>query len=341
MKSFKKVIGLFSFVFLLVFTSACSINFNADSPNNNDQNAQQQPAEQPNAQDVLKKSLEEMQKLKGYKWQVTANQNIKASEPGIGATTTINAGIDYLDEVNFRSDMQISTDFTQDQTRENMAWEIIAKDNMVYIKDGYNNKWVKAKMTSEMVEHFIGLDQEYSNPEFILKQVITDQNAVNMSEQNGDYVLELTLNDPQKVKPYMDYALRNWEKDSDVKHDQVRFNTFKLTLHINKNDHKLDKIEQNVQAHVPLNVAPNAAIDMDQKMTLTFQGEVTDVTVPAEASSAPEVNIDQNAGGSGAYKPGDIFKGIEGGIDPNFGAGSSDSSGSGKKPFVDPSFGSY
>jgi hypothetical protein len=320
-KNFKKVIGLFSFVFLLVFTSACSINLNAGA---SDQSAQQQPvAQQPSAQDVLKQSLEEMKKLKGYKWQVTATQDIKASEPGIGATTTINAGIDYLDEMNFRSNMQISAEYSQDKTRENIAWEIIAKDNMVYIRDGVNNKWAKAKMTPEMIEHFMGLDQEYSNPEFILKQVITDQNAVNMSEQNGDYVLELTLNDPQKVKPYMDYALRNWEKDSDVKHDQVRFNTFKLTLHINKNDHKLDKIEQNVQAHVPLNVAPNAAIDMDQKMTLTFQGEVTDVTVPAEASSAPEVNIDQNAGGSGAYKPGDIFKGIEGGIDPNFGAGSS------------------
>ncbi|MEK4800003.1 DUF6612 family protein [Thermoactinomyces sp. FSL K6-2592] len=337
MKSFKNVIRLFSFVFLLIFTSACSINFNADSANQ--QNAQQPPAEQLSAQDVLKKSLEEMQKLKGYKWQVTANQNIKASEPGIGATTTINAGIDYLDEMNFRSDMQISTEFSQDQSRENLSWEIIAKDNTVYIRDGVNNKWAKAKMTPEMVEHFIGLDQEYSNPDFILKQVITDANAVNMTEQNDSYVVELTLNDPNKIKPYMEYALRNWQKDADVKHDQIQFNSFKLTLHISKADHKLNKVEQNVQVHVPLNIDPNASIDFDQKMNFDFRGEVTSITVPSDAQSAPEVDL--NSSDSRTYKPGSIFKGIEGGIDPNFGSDSSNSSGSDKEPFVDPSFGSY
>ncbi len=322
-----------------IFFSGCT---NADSAVKN---------ERPNTQEVLKKSVEEMKKLKGYKWQVTANQNLKASEPGVTATTNITGGVDYINEVNFRANMQMSAEFSQDQSRENIALELISKDNMVYLKNGYTNQWAKSQMTPEMTEHFLGLDQEYSNPEFILDKVLIDENETKINEQGDNYVVELSLTDPSKIKPYMEYALRNWEKDSTVKHDQVKFDSFKVSLHISKNDYKLNKIEQDAKANVPLNVA-NASIDMEQKMTLDFKGEVTSITVPADAESAPEVNLNPENNGTnggsggmdGAYRPGDIFKGIEGGINPNFGSDSYNSSGSSQtndKPYVDPSFGSY
>jgi hypothetical protein len=336
-KSFKNVIRLFSFVFLLIFTSACSINFNADSANQ--QNAQQPPAEQLSAQDVLKKSAEEMKKIKGYKWKVTAKQDIKAPEAGAHATQEVDADVDYINEMTFRSNFQIKAEYGQ--TRENIAMEMIGKDQMIYLKDGYTNQWIKTKMTPELTERFLGMDQEYSNPQFILDKMLIDVKDVKLSDndQGNVYVLELTLNDPNKIKPYMEYALRNWQKDADVKHDQIQFNSFKLTLHISKADHKLNKVEQNVQVHVPLNIDPNASIDFDQKMNFDFRGEVTSITVPSDAQSAPEVDL--NSSDSRTYKPGSIFKGIEGGIDPNFGSDSSNSSGSDKEPFVDPSFGSY
>ncbi len=301
-----------------------------------------QTTEKLDAQSVLKKSVEEMKTLKGYKWQTTAQQNVKASEPGVYANTKVNGNVDYINEVTFRADLGMSADF-YDNTRENISYELVAKDQMVYIKDGYTNQWVKTKMTPDMLELFLGLDQEYSNPQFLLEKMLIDVKDVNMTEQSDSYILELTLIDPNRIKPYMEYALRNWEKDPSVKYDQVKFNAFKITLHINREDFTLNNVEQDVKINIPVTVAPEASINLDQKMSLDFKGEVTNITVPSEAESAQEVNPgseNKNVPG-GAYKPGDIFKGIDGGINPEFGGSSGSSGNQDKDVIVDPSFGSY
>jgi hypothetical protein len=315
----KPLKSFLTFFLLLVLLSGCSSNADADKTE-----------QELSAQEILKKSAEEMKNMKGYKWKVTAKQDIKAPEAGANATQEVDADVDYINEMTFRSNFQLKAEYGQ--TRENVAMEMIGKNQILYLKDGYTNKWIKTKMTTDLIEKFLGMDKEYINPSFLLDKMLIDVKDVKLNNQGNLYVLELTLNDSQRIKPYLEYAIKNWEEDPDVDQNKIGFKSFKITLHIQK-DFKVSKIDQNVSMNIPL--AAGANIDVDQKMELNFQGEIKDITIPSEAESAQEVGPenanDSSDSSSGTYKPGDIFKDLQ--IDPSFGSGSNN------QPLVNPSFG--
>jgi hypothetical protein len=328
---------LLSIALFVVFASGCTINLNnnSTSADQNEQSAEQN-GQKLDAQSVLNKSMAEMGKLKGYKWQMTENQDLATSKSGVNAKTKVNAQLDYISKTLFHANLELEAQ-VGDLNRNNTSLELYAKDQMLYAKDGYSNKWVKTNMASDLTKNTLGLYQEYPNPKYTLEKVLNEVKDAKMTEQSDAYVIELTLNDSNRIRPFMKYALENWENDPQVVKDQITFNSFKITLQIDKKTFQLNKIEENLRVGIPLTFGET--VNIDQNTVWDFKGEVSDITIPTEVESAQEVTPG-SGNTNGAYRPGDIFKGIN--INPNFGSSkSSQNKNTNDSPIVDPSFGSY
>lgn len=265
----------------VVLLAGCStLVKNLEEAVEQDQSKGAKPAKKLNqAEDLLEQMKKEMEKMTGYSWDSQGEQQMKFTEGT--ATTTFQYGIDYLDSSHYMMDIEAKV--ISGRLNNVVEMKVIRDGDNVYFYEPFLKKWARTREVPEEMTGMMGM--EYFDPEELVTLLSSHASQITVQEEGQHWKLALELQDHKEITPFMEYAIENYQRNNDVKANEITFSDLNMTVLINKSDHQLSQIEQSLKVKIPTNSGDN--LNVSQSWTNNFKGEVKELTIPEEAKNAP------------------------------------------------------
>lgn len=233
------------------------------------------------AEDLLEQMKKEMEKMAGYSWESQGQQQMNMVEGT--ATTAFQYGMDFLDNSHYMIDIEVKV--SAGRINNVMEMEVIRDGDQVYFYEPILKKWERTREVPEEMTGLMGM--EYFDPVELVSLLSPHANQIMVAEEGQHWKLTLELQEHKEITPFMKYAIENFQRNKDVKANDITFSDLKMTMLINKSNHQLSQVEQSLKVNMPMTSGDN--LDISQNWTNKFKGEVKELTIPDEAKNAPFV----------------------------------------------------
>lgn len=271
-------------------------NQNQVTEENNNEAAENE-TEELTAQEVISKASEAAQEMKGMHYIMDTSQQIGITDGEESETMDQDMSMETkmtLDPMTMHMDGLIKSNDTE------MKMENYYVDGLMYTKSD-PNPWiaVEGMDLEEMQAQLQGQDPAEMMDQFneMIEEISAEdggEDAFTMEEQDDVYVITMDLDEEASdklmeiVKKQSEATFEQLEKSGlpNVMED-MKIKSIKQVLHIDKESFVQKKIDQQMEMEMTIE---EAVMNINQDMTMDFQGEVTEeITVPEEIVEEAEV----------------------------------------------------
>lgn len=232
------------------------------------------------ASDVIEQSAETMKEMKGYKWKMDVKNKMTLPEEEMTVSSKLD--VEYINNKTFAAKADTKVDGMDDVQK--IATYFL--DDTLYIHEQSADEWVKLKADSDSIPEAAQVDQQVVDPKNTFNALKKAGDKVKMNEEDGKYLLEVSLSDAKDIKPFMKYALQSLEQ-TPMNADEVTFKKLNIKIWVDKKSLEYEKLEQTVTMEMPFQ--EDAPMKVQTTTKMTFKGEVKEIKLPKEAEEAEEI----------------------------------------------------
>jgi hypothetical protein len=222
--------------------------------------------------EVLDKTLQNMKKYPGLKLSVNESNIIKkATTNEIMKKQEVSSQLEYVNEQQFHFKEKISTD--ENLFKKEDQNEIYSDGKQMY--QTINNESKRTQFDKKsLLKDEPELDERSVKFLFSLERLIEDYRQVKMSEENGQYVLEYSLDNNWDIKYFYELDYRNSQKLTDTNYENKRLH---IKIWVDKKTFLLKKVEEQQLYYKPID-----KFYIENTQASEILGEIKSVVVPNE-----------------------------------------------------------
>lgn len=237
-------------------------------------------------EEVLEESKKVMDQMSGYRWELSGKQEMKIPDESEDGETTFSGSVDYLETSHYASEIDLKIESSSQSHHTQL--KMIVDGETVYLQDKTTGDWVRQQGSAEEIRSMAGLEKQYVDAVEVMDMVFPHSKDLTMEKGDGVRRLTLRLKDHEEIAPFMQFAIEAWEDDDKVKANEVSFSDLELILTVDESNKKLTEVEQRVQVVLPF--IDGVSMDVSQNFTSKMTGEVSEISIPEEAKSAPFIS---------------------------------------------------